>query len=170
MLAPQRGLIAIGKKIEPKFNLGYQHSHRKQGDMIVSKEKVLIVDDDVGVREMMELTLIADNYVVFAAEGAEKALEILIKENLMVMFLDLKLPGMSGIDLCRRIRKENKVAIIHAITGYSTHFTLLECREAGFDDYFIKPFDSNLLLKAAKEAFARLERWEVSPTLQYFKR
>ncbi len=132
----------------------------------MSEKRVLIVDDDVGVRDMMELTLIADNYVVFAAESAEKALEILKKENLMVMFLDLKLPGMNGIDLCRRIRKDNKLAIIHAITGYSTYFTLLECREAGFDDYFTKPFDSNLLLKAARDAFARLERWGISPTLQ----
>jgi DNA-binding response OmpR family regulator len=127
----------------------------------MSEKQILIVDDDVGVRDMMKLTFAINNYVVFAAGSAEEALDILKKENLMVMFLDLKLPGMNGIDLCRRIREENKLAIIYAITGYSTLFTLLECREAGFDDFFIKPFDSNLLLKAAGDAFAKLERWKV---------
>ena len=129
--------------------------------MNVSQKNVLIVDDEVGILDTMKMTFITDNYGVFTAETAEKALEILKRENLMVMFLDLKLPGMNGIDLCRRIRKENQIAIIHAITGYSGLFNLLECREAGFDDYFIKPFNLDVVLKAAKDAFEKLERWEV---------
>jgi DNA-binding response OmpR family regulator len=129
--------------------------------MIVSQKNILIVDDEVGILNTMKMTFIMDNYGVFTAETAEKALEILKKENLMVMFLDLKLPGMNGIDLCRRIRRENQIAIIHAITGYSGLFNLFECREAGFDDYFIKPFNLDVVLKAAKDAFEKLERWEV---------
>ena len=57
----------------------------------------------------------------------------------MVMFLDIKLPGMSGIELCKKIRIENQIGIIHAITGYSNIYGLLECRAAGFDDFFVKP-------------------------------
>jgi DNA-binding response OmpR family regulator len=132
----------------------------KEGDVIVSEKKILIVDDEVSVRRVMKDFFIIEGYEVFTAESAEKALEILKKENLMVIFLDLKLPGMNGVDLCRRIRKENQIAIIHAITGYSVLFNLLECREAGFDDYFIKPFDLDMLLKAAKDAFEKLERWK----------
>ena len=79
----------------------------------------------------------------------------------MVMFLDLKLPGMSGIELCRQIRKENQIGIIHALTGYANFYGLLECRAAGFDDFFLKPVDVSVLLKAAHESFERLLRWDV---------
>jgi CheY-like chemotaxis protein len=77
------------------------------------------------------------------------------------MFLDLKLPGMSGIDLCKQIRKENQIAIIHALTGYSNFFGLLECRSAGFDDFFTKPAGLPVLLKTAEHAFEKIERWKV---------
>ena len=129
--------------------------------MIVSEKKILVVDDEVSIRDVMKNIFIIEGFEVFTAESAEKALEILEKENLMVMFIDLKLPGMNGIDLCRRIRNKNHTAIIHAITGYSGLFNLLECREAGFDDYFVKPFDLDMLLKAAKDAFDKLGRWKL---------
>ena len=128
---------------------------------MVSEKKILIVDDEVGIRDTMKDLFTIEHYEVFTAESAEKALEILKKENPMVMFLDLKLPGMNGIDLCRWIRKENQIAIIHAMTGYSGLFNLLECRQAGFDDYFVKPFNLSVLLKAAEDAFEKLERWKV---------
>ena len=128
--------------------------------MIVGEKKILIVDDEVSIRDVMKNLFVVEGYEVITAENAEKALEILKKENLMVIFLDLKLPGMNGVDLCRCIRKENQIAMIHAMTGFSVLFNLLECREAGFDDYFIKPFDLDMLLKAAKDAFEKLERWK----------
>lgn len=102
-----------------------------------------------------------NNYEVFTAESAGKALEILKNERFMVIFLDLNLPDMSGIDLCKRIWEENQIAIIHAFTGYTNLFGLLECRAAGFDDFFIKPVELKVLLKAAEDAFERIERWRV---------
>jgi len=92
---------------------------------------------------------------------AEKAIEILARESIMVMFLDLNLPGMSGIDLCRKIRKENQIAVINALTGFSNIYGLLECRGAGFDDFFIKPITLKALFKAAEDAFDKIERWQV---------
>ncbi len=67
---------------------------------------------------------------------------------------------MNGIELCKQIRKDKPKAIIHAVTGYASHFEVSACREVCFDDYFTKPVNLELLLKAAKNAFEKIERWE----------
>jgi DNA-binding response OmpR family regulator len=121
---------------------------------------ILIVDDEASILNMLEKAFIKHGYTVRSAESAEEALKILKHENIQVMFLDLKLPGISGVDLCRQIRKDKPIAIIYAITGYTSLFELAECREAGFDDYFTKPVELKILWKAARDAFEKLDRWK----------
>ena len=128
----------------------------------MEKKKILIVDDEAMIRDMLNAVFAEGGYKVFTAENAETALKILGAENIMVMFLDLSLPGMNGIELCKKIRKENQIGILYAFTGYSNIFGLLECRAAGFDDFFEKPTDIKILLKAAQDAFEKLERWKAS--------
>lgn len=123
-------------------------------------KKVLVVDDEKSIRELMETAFTRFGYVVRTGESAEEALEILKDEKILVMFLDLKLPGMSGVDLCRKIRNDYPLAIVMAVTGYASLFELSDCREAGFDDYFLKPVKISLLVNAAEKAFERLERWK----------
>jgi len=125
------------------------------------EKKILVVDDEESIRNILDEAFSKDGYIVQTAEDAEKAMDILRKENIMVMYLDLKLPGMSGIELCEQIRIQNPLAIINAITGYTDLFGLLECRKAGFDDFFKKPVTIKLLLESAQEAFKKLERWQV---------
>ncbi|HYA13514.1 MAG TPA: response regulator [Syntrophales bacterium] len=127
----------------------------------MDEKKILVVDDEELIRDMLKDALGSAGYTVLTAESAEEALKILKTESVMVMFLDIKLPGMNGIDLCKKIRIENQIGMIHAFTGYSNIYGLLECRAAGFDDFFVKPIKTNLLVKAAQEAFEKLERWEV---------
>jgi CheY-like chemotaxis protein len=128
----------------------------------MDEKKILVVDDEVLILDLMKEVFGSAGYTVLTAESAEDALKVLKDESVMVMFLDINLPGMSGVDLCKKIRIENQVGIIHAFTGYSNIYGLLECRAAGFDDFFVKPVKINLLLKAAQEAFEKLERWEIS--------
>lgn len=127
----------------------------------MDEKKILIVDDDAPIRFLLEEIFRLQNYIVKTAESAEDALDILKNESIMVMFLDLQLPGMSGIDLCRRIRKDDQIAVIHALTGYSNLFGLLECRLAGFDDILTKPAVLKTLIEAAEHAFNKIERWKV---------
>jgi CheY-like chemotaxis protein len=127
----------------------------------MDRKKILVVDDEVLILNMLKDAFGSAGYTVLTATSAEDALKILKDESIMVMFLDIKLPGMSGIELCKRIRIENQVSILHAFTAYSNIYGLLECRAAGFDDFFIKPIKINLLLKAAQEAFEKLERWDI---------
>jgi CheY-like chemotaxis protein len=128
--------------------------------IILKEKKILVVDDEVPILDMLKEALESAGYAVLTAESAEEALEILKRESVMVMFLDIKLPGMTGIELCKRVRMENCIGIIYAITGYSNFQGLLECRAAGFDDFFVKPIRINTLIKAAQDAFDRIERWD----------
>ncbi len=127
----------------------------------MKEKKILIVDDEVAILDVLKEMFTMNGYEVLVAENAEEALEILGNESIMVMFLDLKLPGMNGIDLCRQIRKNDNFAIIYALTGYVNIYGFLECRRAGFDDYFIKPVNMKTLLEATEIAFKKIERWKI---------
>jgi len=123
------------------------------------KGKILIVDDEASVRELFSGVFTDDGYEVISAEDGNSALNILKQYNIDVIFLDLKLFGMNGIDLCRQIRKSKPVSMIFAITGWAPLFEIEECREAGFDDYFEKPLDMEMLLGVVADSFKKLERW-----------
>ena len=122
--------------------------------------KILVVDDEREILDGFEQAFRNADYTVHCAESAEEALEVLNRENSQIMFLDLKLPNMDGVELCKQIRKDRPLAVVYAVTGYPSLFELAHCREAGFDDYFIKPIDLEVLLKAAEDAFARIDRWK----------
>ena len=123
------------------------------------EEKILLVDDDPGILSLFSYTLKSTGYSVYAAASGAEALEILQHNNIQVMFLDLNMPGMNGVELCRRIRQERPISIIYAVTGYTSLFELSNCREIGFDDYFPKPVPTEIIKEAARDAFKKLDRW-----------
>ncbi|MEE9911352.1 MAG: response regulator [Deltaproteobacteria bacterium] len=124
------------------------------------KGKILVVDDEASVRELFSGVFADEDYEVIAAEDGSQALDILQRDNIDVIFLDLKLFGMNGIDLCRQIRETKPVSMIFAITGWAPLFEIEECREAGFDDYFEKPLDMDILMDVVADAFKKLDRWK----------
>jgi DNA-binding response OmpR family regulator len=124
------------------------------------KDKILVVDDEMSIRSLFEEVLSEAGYDVRLAENGEVALDILKQEEIGVIFLDLRLFGMNGIELCRNIRKTNPIAMIYAMTGWAALFDIQECREAGFDDYFTKPVSPETLSKAVEDAFEKLNRWK----------
>ena len=126
----------------------------------MSDRYILVLDDELAILTALEKVFSRAGYTAFLAETAEEALGILEKENINVMFLDLNLPGMNGVELCRKIRKDRPIAVIHAVTGYASLFELSDCREAGFDDYFTKPANMEMLLTAAHNAFEKVDRWK----------
>jgi DNA-binding response OmpR family regulator len=122
--------------------------------------KILVVDDERSIRDLFTSALSDAGYDVYLAENGEVALDILGKQDIELIFLDLKLFGMNGIELCRQIRKTRPIAIIYAMTGWSGLFEIEECREAGFDDYFKKPISLDTLLRSVEDAFEKLRRWK----------
>lgn len=124
------------------------------------ERKLLIVDDEASIRDLFQSAFSDEGYMVHLAENGEQALAILKKYEIDLIFLDLKLFGMNGIELCRQIKRDKPVSIIYAITGWTGLFEVEECREAGFDDYFTKPFQLDVLFKAVRDAFEKLDRWK----------
>ena len=120
--------------------------------------KILFADDEVAMRKAFEQAFSQKVYVVRLSESAEEALEILKQENINVMFLDLRLPKMSGVELCKQVKKTNPKAIIYAVTGHASIYDVVLCCNDGFDDYFTKPMDLEILVKAAQDAFEKIDR------------
>lgn len=126
----------------------------------MTDKSILLVDDEKAILDMYSMAFSRAGYSVQTAESAELAIEIMVKTPYNVLFLDLNLPGMNGIDLCRAIRKGWSMAICFAVTGYNSLFELSDCRDAGFEDYFTKPASLKDLLAAAEQAFMKIERWK----------
>ena len=124
------------------------------------ERKVLIVDDEKGIRDLFRMVFEKNNIQVVSAENAEEALRLQEKEMVHVMFLDLQLPEMTGIELCKKIKFSEPACICYAVTGYTSIYEINNCREAGFDDYFAKPIKMEKMLIAAEQAFEKIERWK----------
>jgi len=125
----------------------------------MKKTDILVVDDEESMREMYKMALSTADLTTVEAADAEAALEIVKSSPIQVMFFDLQLPGMNGIELCREVKAIKPTAICIAVTGHSSVFDLVACREAGFDDYFSKPVPIKDLVSAAHEAFVKVGRW-----------
>ncbi|MDD5288291.1 MAG: response regulator [Dehalococcoidales bacterium] len=100
---------------------------------------ILVVDDEAIVRESIRDWLKDSGYQVRVAESGEEALKLIEKHNFGVMILDLRLPGMNGIDVLKKVKvlKPNIKSIV--ITAYPTMLTQEEATKLGVIDYMVKP-------------------------------
>ena len=104
-------------------------------------ERILVVDDDAGVREALSEFLLSLGYVVVAVESGEDALAEYGKGDFDVVIADLIMPNMDGMELLRRIREiKNNEVIFLMITGHPSISTAVEAINRGADDYITKPF------------------------------
>jgi DNA-binding response OmpR family regulator len=110
--------------------------------------RVLVIDDDEGIRGSLRLALEDEGYAVDDAESGEAALERFAAHPADVVLLDLMLPGMDGYECCRRLRRSSDVPIIVVSARTDTH-DIVAGLEAGADDFVSKPF-------VMKELSARL--------------
>src|SRR5947207_5068581 len=119
-------------------------------------QKLLIVDDEAHIRMLIEQTLeeLEDEGVEFlTAENGEIALEIIQKENPQLVFLDVMMPKMNGMEVCRRVKKElelNNVFIV-LLTAKGQELDRQRGQEVSADVYMTKPFDPEIILSKAKE-------------------
>jgi len=119
-------------------------------------QTLLIVDDEAHIRMLLEQTLeeLEDEDVNFLmAENGEEALEIIQKENPQLVFLDVMMPKMNGMEVCRRVKKElglDKVFIV-LLTAKGQELDRQKGQEVGADLYMTKPFDPETILKKARE-------------------
>ncbi|MDQ1270842.1 MAG: two-component system, OmpR family, response regulator VicR [Thermodesulfobacteriota bacterium] len=127
---------------------------------MMENKKILIVDDESPILRLLSQVFTKAGYEVFTAESGRDALKIIEENNIMVMFFDLNMPVMNGMELCKSVKSIKPMSIIYAITGYASLFELSECLDVGFEDYFKKPVNVSTLLKTAESAFEKVNRWK----------
>lgn len=106
---------------------------------MAEKRKLLVADDEEMIREAVASYLESQGYQVFRAENGEEALNILKREPISLVILDLMLPDLPGEEVCVRIRKQSRVPII-MLTAKNVEYDMIHGLDLGADDYITKPF------------------------------
>lgn len=121
---------------------------------MTKKISILIVDDEESVRDSLYSWFIEDRYRVECAENAKVALSMLESESFDIILADIKMPGMDGMEMLRRIKAMRKESIVIMMTAFATVDTAVQALKDGAFDYVTKPFDpddlSHLIRNAAK--------------------
>lgn len=123
---------------------------------MVTKQKILIVDDDENIAELISLYLTKECFDTMIVHDGEEALTAFESYQPNLMLLDLMLPGIDGYQVCREIRTQSNVPII-MLSAKGEVFDKVLGLELGADDYIIKPFDSKELVARVKAVLRRYQ-------------
>ena len=115
---------------------------------------ILVVDDENEIAELVEIYLVSDGYKVFKANNAQEGFSILNKEEVHLVLLDIMMPGLDGMDMCRKIRETNNIPII-MLSAKSTDLDKIMGLGIGADDYVAKPFNPLELTARVKSQLRR---------------
>ncbi|SHH16933.1 response regulator [Clostridium grantii] len=123
----------------------------------MSDAKILVVDDELNIQELIKFNLKSKGYDVLVAGDGLKALKLAKEEKPDLILLDLMLPGMDGYDVCSEIRRNNSISSIPIImiTAKGEEFDKVHGLELGADDYITKPFSVKELLARVKAVLRR---------------
>ena len=127
---------------------------------MANKQKILIVDDDENIANLISLYLTKECYETRIEHDGQSALDAFKEYAPNLILLDIMLPGLDGYEVCREIRRESKVPII-MLSAKTEVFDKVLGLELGADDYIIKPFDSKELVARVK---AVLRRYTEAPS------
>ncbi len=123
---------------------------------MVTKQKILIVDDDTAIAELIDLYLTKECFQTMMVHDGEEALEVFQTFQPNLILLDLMLPGIDGYQVCREIRAKANTPII-MLSAKGEIFDKVLGLELGADDYIIKPFDSKELVARVKAVLRRYQ-------------
>jgi len=120
------------------------------------KQTILLVEDELNIAHGLIFNLEADGYVVIHVETGEEGLSVLAEREVDLLVLDLMLPGISGIEVCREVRRSNERLPILMLTAKAEEYDRVKGLSVGADDYLTKPFSLNEFLLRVKRMLARL--------------
>ena len=118
--------------------------------------KILLVDDDPNIRQLVNLYLEKEGFEVTMAARGDEALKLFKESPPNLMLLDIMLPGMDGWQVCREVRKVSNIPII-MLTAKDETFDKVLGLELGADDYVVKPFDMKELVARIKAVSRRFQ-------------
>ena len=116
--------------------------------------KVLVVDDDPVVRKSFNRVLSGKGYAVITAENGEEALRKLAEEKYDVVYTDIRMPGMDGLEVAERVRARRPWTPVVIITGYGTEAAEARAEAAGVANFLHKPLTPEMIAGSAREALA----------------
>ena len=129
--------------------------------MSTTSPTILIVDDEPQIRRVLRTTLTSQGYTVIEAQTGDEALEKIRSERADLILLDVNMPGMSGLETCREIRRTSDVPIIMLTVRNSEH-DKVQALDAGADDYVVKPFGAEELMARIRAALRRAATGETT--------
>jgi len=126
---------------------------------MMSRQSVLVVEDEEDIMEVIRFNLEKDGYEVNQALSGEKALQVIENNLPSLVLLDLMLPGINGLDLCRILKQNDRTKAIPVImlTAKSEDADIVAGLEMGAEDYIIKPFSPRVLLARVRTVLRRRE-------------
>ena len=121
--------------------------------------KLLIADDESGIRSLVRMTLERDSYQILEASDGVEAIAMAREYHPEVVLLDVMMPGLSGFDVCRALKDDptTAAATVVLLTAKAQESDRAEGIAAGADDYFTKPFSPIALLRKVDEVYGREE-------------
>ena len=123
----------------------------RRPEELILKEKVLVIDDDPAILELLQVRLEAKGYEVITTLDGEKGLKMIASEKPNVVILDIQLPRMSGIDVLTKIREDKPHLPVVMITAYGSEKIAIESMRRGANDYITKPIDHKELSMRIRE-------------------
>jgi two-component system KDP operon response regulator KdpE len=120
----------------------------------MNSEPILVVDDSPQIRRALRTILISQGFVVIDARTGEEALDLIRKQRVELVLLDVNLPGMSGIETCKEIRRASRIPVI-MLTVRNSERDKVQAFDAGADDYIVKPFGSEELTARVRATLRR---------------
>ena len=124
----------------------------------MSKERILIVDDEKEIRDLIDIYLKGENYETLKAENGEEALKILENNDVDLIILDIMMPKVNGIEACLKIREEREMPII-MLSAKSEDMDKILGLNTGADDYLTKPFNPLELVARVKSQLRRYKKF-----------
>jgi len=118
-------------------------------------KKVLVVDDDPVVGKSFDRVLTGKGYAVITASNGDEALSKLRSENYDVVFTDIRMPGMSGLEVAERVRESQPWLPVVIITGYGTDANEAQAKQAGVSSFLRKPLSPEMIEGSAREALLK---------------
>src|SRR6185312_16697848 len=132
---------------------------------MVEQHTILLVEDDATIREMTQLSLERDGFVVDTAADGLAGLDAFRAGSPDLVLLDVMLPGLDGVSVCRAIRESSVVPVV-MLTARTDPVDVVLGLEAGADDYVTKPFEPSILAARLRAVLRRVARHDASPVLR----
>lgn len=123
----------------------------------MEKKKILVVDDDSGIGEMLKTLLEFYGYDVTVTEQPEETISIIKSENIDLVMLDMLISGVNGTDVCKKLRNTEATAQIPVLMMSALHDAGVKCKNAGANDFIAKPFEMEDLISKLNSIFEEAE-------------